>query len=301
MTSSKISNPNLLKFLPQNRQNVNRSGAKVNDRSINDTEADFNYADNQKLSDTPQHKKAKANLDETEANSEFELGEEESERQNLVSTIQFIEPHKDLTQSALIVVFVLSHYELFEQMFEVTRNDDSAIVSITKCINILSCVLHEPTKFPRTIFDDIQYFFGNMQLLGISMGPVTKVKSIPTLKMNIETQLAKEDVENMIFRIDYPKLNLPNTIDVASPIMQLLPEGSETIYRQFKLIWALCLRNNVLYPAIVEEDGEIAALYKSELFTRFGSLQSCILSGSTVLFACYSSSTSKRPMLVPAS
>lgn len=300
MEQIKSSNPNVLKFAAQSPRISAQSSRLLNPRGISESRSVFQPEIIMPSIEMEKAKKTEVIADQEEANKLFGLEEIKEQRGMIATQIQIIEPHKDLTQSALIVVFLVSHFEFFETLFEVTRNNEIAIVSISKCINILSCVLHEPTKFPRTIYDDIEYFFGNMQLLGISMSQVTKIKSVQALQKDIEGKLAKEEIENMIYQIDYPKLQLPQTIDALSPIMQTLPEGFKPIYRQYKLIWALCLRNNVIYPAIIEEDGEVVALYKSELFTRFGSLQSLILSGSTLLYVCYSGSPTTRPVLIPS-
>ena len=295
----KISNPNLLRFQSQSARTPNSGSIIFQMRHLTDP----NQTEEIKTSVPPRLKlqnavKTEMTNSQEEANQLFGITDSKDANHSMVTQVSFFEPNKDLDRSALVVVFVLTHIQFFETLFDIQRENEVAKVSISQCLNILDCVLHKPARGEQTRKSTVDLFISNMQLLGISISVLNNQRSPLLMKQVMQKQLDKEEAENFIIEFGASFIP-PNEIELKSPLLALLPPHEGVGNRKFRLIWCLLERNSFIYPAIVEDDYEVCALYKSELFTRFGSIHSCLLSGSKMLYACYSSSTLSRPILIP--
>jgi hypothetical protein len=246
----------------------------------------------------PLNQKTEIVRSQEEANSLFGITEVKETEKKIITQISFFEPTKDLEQSALLVAFVVSNECFFETLFDFQNENEVVKVSIKHCLNILDCVLHKPAKEELTRKTVINNFIANMQLLGFSISQIEDARSVLLMKQRMQNLMDVDESEQYIVEFE-TKFIPPNEIELKSPLLTFLPNTGDRGMRKLKLKWCLFERNSFIYPAIVEDDYEVAALYKSELFTRFGSISSCILSGSKLLYACYSTSNAVRPELVP--
>ena len=192
-------------------------------------------------------------------------------------SLYFSHPLNDSFISSLLVVFLLSHFDFFSSFLTLFNEYGE--------INLEKAKLEIETLILDSLANDLSQFIIHLQSLSISIIGPMEFDSLLNLEVVMQAEFEKNHTEEIL--ISNKLLTIPpNTIKVKSLFVEKVT-GEEYLV-EYKLIWAICQKDDRYFPVLLRDDFTCDVLYRCTYSYLFGSIESLYYSGAKILYVCYS-------------